>query len=260
MAEDLDEIYSADELLGIWDDNEPEEKEDPWDFSGCSQLYRGIGKSATVVAKEVELAVVEAKQQALTTLILMLLKGRPVLSARKLCRVASFSVGDMEYPDVEMILLMAGYVQFAYAKRRRPDSSKDNFKGYASKDWRFTNFCHYTNHYNSDTFEAVQQAMYENHRRIALPWEERLTLSSRKALAALPVVLFFEIDIDTEKVPGVTVPFREFQIAAPPAECVNITKFVAAYNRQPEKYSLPTNLEEWQDIIPQLDYDDYICR
>ncbi len=260
MPEDIDEIYTPRELLGFWDEGNTKEEDDPWDFKKYSPLHKGVGRPVAIAASEREIAVAMAKEQALKALIPMLLRGRPVLSARKLCQVASFKMRGMKYPDVEMLILMAHHVPFAYAKRRLPDTGEDSFKGYAAEDWRYTNFCHYPNPDSSGASDAVRMAMYENNRRIAMPWEENMTPASWEVLATLPVVLSFEIDIDTDKVPRVTVPFREFHIAAPFAECANVTKFIVAHNRHPEKYSPPKNLEEWQNTLKQLNPDDYASR
>lgn len=121
-----------------------------------------------------------------------------------------------------------------------------------------TLYSYSSNFGDTDAFAAVQTAMYENNRRIALPWEENLTPASWEVLATLPVVLSFEVDIDTNEVPSVNLPSREFYIAAPLSECANITKFIVAHNRHPEKYNPPKNLEEWQNTVKQLNPDDYI--
>lgn len=129
MPEDIDEIYTPRELLGFWDEHDVKKEDDPWDFSRYSPLRKSKARETTLA---------KAKEQALNTLVPMLLKGRQVLSARKLCRVARFKVRGMDYPDVEILLMMIDHVEFACAKRNRLDTSKGSFKGYAPEDWRYT--------------------------------------------------------------------------------------------------------------------------
>ena len=257
MPEDIDEIYTARELLGFWDEYNVEEEDDPWDFKKYSPLHKGVGRSTIEAANKRKTAVTMAKEQALKALILMLLESRPVLSARKLCQVTSFEVRGMKYPDIEMLILMAHHVPFAYAKRRLPGTGEDSFNGYDLEGWRFTDFSRYSNPHNFEVPESLETAMYENNQKIAMPWHEHLTPAFWEVLVTLPVVLAFEVDIDTDKVPDVNVPYREFYIAAPLSECANITKFIVAHNRHPEKYNPPKNLEEWQYILKKLNPNDY---